>query len=358
MAITPVGTKKKKTVLSPTTAANKAALLPSLEGSLGLPGVPKVAPVKFTLPSVSIPKASSIVQPLQPTDPITGQSAVSTDTSRTGLYGLDEYMNEVKSDPNYAIAEKNYRDALEMGERTLMSDPFRQALISYGYDIGGWNAAHPGTVSQAILDAAGKYLDPAAQKAANENPYSTAAQIGRGYNQATAGLGGDYAMRGTLGSGGMNVAASNLNYQRGLQDKQAMDQFLSALGTANTNWLDFQTSQADRFRQAQEEIATRLAQVAGYHALLNPDGTEDVAGDPTAVHPEGYPFIYADTPNAVGDTSPSPFVPVTVGGQTSYEPKPTAGNYIAAPTTKPKLKPATQKAIAANASKKIKGLGL
>lgn len=269
----PAVTKKPKPLVLGASPATKAGLLPYAEGSLGLPGVPRTALPSPILPQVKIPSAGSIVAP--------------------AAKGLSEYMNEITGDPNYSSAEQAYNNALEMGQRTLLADPFKQALSTYGYDIGGYLSAHPGSVPQGIADLANKYLDPAAVAAAKADPYSVSAQIQKSFGDALSNVPYQQAARGTAGSGATAISASNLDYQRGLQDKQAMDQFLGALGTANQNWLGFQTDQRSQFEGAKADIASRLAQVAGYSSGLDQGGGGQAAAAPAA-QPN-----YSGGPNAV-----------------------------------------------------------
>jgi hypothetical protein len=102
---------------------------------------------------------------------------------------------------------------------------------------------------------------------------------------------------GTLSHGGAlpvttNVSAiigNRLNYERGLSDKTAIDQLLSGIGTANTNWTDYQTTTANARRQAQEDVATRLAQQAGYHGLPGESEEETAARTAAAQDYSGGP---------------------------------------------------------------------
>jgi hypothetical protein len=259
-------TKKVKVPALGASAATKAALLPSLEGSVGLPGVPRSAAPTSLVPQVSIPKATSVVAPKT---------------------GLQSYMSELTGDLNYQSAEQAYNNALEMGQRSLLADPFKQALNTYGYDISGYLQSHPGSVPQNIADLANKYLDPASVAAARANPYSTANQIGKSFDEALAGVPGQLAERGLLGSGGSAITASKLDYGRGLADKQAMDEFLGSLGTANQNYLDFASGQRSQFEDAKAEVANRLAQQQGYSADLDAQGNA-VTAPPAAPAPVTY----------------------------------------------------------------------
>ena len=310
----------------------------------------------FATPQVkfpTIPQASSVVAPQSFAQAVAAPVSVPVDAVSGGVGGLGNYMDELTSDRLYQLAQKNYEDALAMGERSLFATPFKQALIQYGVAPG--EAELAGLTPEAAA-LARKYLDPAAIAAAQGNPYSTAKQIDYGFNRASAGLAGDYTQRGTLGGGGMNVAQSNLNYQRGLQAKQTMDELLGAVGNANQNWLNFQGNEAEKRRAAQAEVANRLAQIAGYNALLDAFGNQQAGSEeyesggflgdsPLPSNIEDYPYLNPEAPDQV-------YTPVIVGSGASFEPKPTAGNYIAA---KPKAKPATAKAIARNVSKKLRG---
>jgi len=266
-----------------TTSATKGALLPSLEGSLGLTGVPKVAAPKSIVPQISIPKAT-VAAP--------GVSAPAANT------GLDEYSNELSGDATWQLAQKNYSDALSMGERSLFGDPFKQLLTQYGYVP---SEAQIGGLSPDLQAMVRKYMTPEAVAAAQGNPYSTAATINKSFDQALAAAPIDYAERGLLSapgklSGGAAIAASNLGYQRGQQAAQTMDEFLRGVGGANTNWLNYQNQQASTLRQAQEDVASRLSQERGYHDLLDALGNvdqqalanraaqQDYSGGPSAIY--------------------------------------------------------------------------
>jgi hypothetical protein len=223
------------------------------------------------VPKVAIPSASSIVKPIVGT----GSGLASTST--------DPYSGELTADPMYGLGQKNYQDALDMGERTLLRDPINQLIAQYGYDPRSASG-----VPQNLADIANKYLDPAALDAAKANPYTTANQIGKSFTDALNAMPYDLAARGAQASGAANIIGSNLGYQRGLADKQAIDQLLQGIGTANQNWTDFQTNQANTWRQAQEDIATRLAQQAGYHEDLNAPAPvpalQDYSGGASAVY--------------------------------------------------------------------------
>lgn len=231
----------------------------------------------YAMPKVAIPGASSIVKPLG------AAAAVPPAVTPSG----DPYGSELTADPMYGLAQKNYQDALDMGQRTLLHDPINQLIAQYGYDPRSAQG-----VSQNISDLVGKYLDPAALDAAKANPYTTANQIGKTFTDALNAMPYDLAARGAQASGAANIIGSNLGYQRGLSDKQAIDQLLQGIGTANQNWTDFQSGQANTLRQAQEDIATRLAQQAGYHgedtsaAVTAPPvlDTNDYSGGPNAVY--------------------------------------------------------------------------
>lgn len=266
-----------------TTPATKAALLPSLEGGLGLPGVPKVAPPKSLVPQVNIPQATppATVPPLS---------------------GLDAYKKELTDDEAWGIAQKQYENSLAMGERSLFGDPFRQMLTQYGYVP---SEAQIGALSPELQAMVRKYLDPAAVKAAQENPYSTAATIKHGFDKALATVPVEYAERGLLNaegklSGGAAIAASTLERARGQQAAQTMDEFLKGVGGANANWLNYQNQQTETLRQAREQIATRLAQEAGYRALLDAQGNEDAAA--RAAEAAGYD--YSGGPSAIYQPAP------------------------------------------------------
>lgn len=263
-----------------TTPATKAGLLPYTEGSLGLPGVPQVAAPKSIVPQLSIPKAP----------------AVAPNT------GLNEYTGEITSDPMYAIAQKNREDALAMGERSLFGDPFKQAVTQYGYVP---SEAQIGGLSPDLQAMVRKYLDPTTVQAAQDNPFSVAKTISHDYGVAGAALPIDYAERGLMSapgklSGGAAIAQAKLDRARGQDTAQTMDEMLRGIGSANTNWLNFQNTQNETFRQAQEDIATRLSQDAGYHALLNAQGGEDQQA--AAQNAAG--FDYSGTPSALFQPDP------------------------------------------------------
>jgi len=272
--------------------------------SQGLRGVPKV----------TIPTAASIVGRQQFATPArqaadvgAGPGGSDALAAGLGLKGLNEYMNEITSDPNYAIGRQNYENALSMGERSLLGDPINQLVAKYGYDPRSYLAANPGAqLPQAALDLANRYLDPTALAAAQRDPTTTANQIATSFGQALSSIPGELAARGRGRGGATAILASQLNQERAVQDRKAMDEFLGGVGTANQNWADYQTQQANIWRGAQEDIATRLAQVAGYHAMLDAQGRaqadttaedtqaevaalQDYSGGPTSIYQPSAP---------------------------------------------------------------------
>lgn len=258
-----------------TTPSTKGALLGSMEGSLGLPGVPKVAAPTSIVPQVSIPRVTAPAAPANT--------------------GLNEYGNELSGDPTWQLAQRNYADSLSMGERSLFGDPFKQLLTQYGYVPSEDQIAGLSPDLQAMVR---KYMTPDAIAAAQGNPYSTAATVNKSFDQALAAAPINYAERGLLSapgklSGGAAITASNLGYERGKQAAQSMGELLSGIGGANANWLDYQNQQAATLRQAQEDVASRLSQEKGYHDLLDQYGNvdqsalaaqQDYAGGPSAVY--------------------------------------------------------------------------
>lgn len=227
----------------------------------------------YAMPNVAIPNASAFVKP----NVIGGSGGGSASTS------TDFYGEELAADPMYAIGQKNYQDALDMGQRSVLRDPINQLLLTYGYDPQAYAKGHEGAIPQNALDLANKYIDPAALAAAQKNPYTVANQIGKGFGDALESLPYQLAARGAQNSGAAAIMGSNLDYDRGLKDKQAIDQMLAGIGTANQNWTDFQTGQANTWRQAQETIAARLAQKQGYHGAEDPS-TVDYSGGPASAY--------------------------------------------------------------------------
>jgi len=153
-----------------------------------------------------------------------------------------------------------------MGQRSQFGDPFRQALIQYG------RAPTDAELAGLSPEAAGlarQYLDQGTIDAATGNPYSTTAQINRTVGQSLASIPALQAMRGMTGGGGARVAGNQLDYQSGLQRQSALNSLLGQIGTANQNWVNYQNQAAATRRGAQEDVATRLAQIAGYHAQLD-----------------------------------------------------------------------------------------
>ena len=338
--------KTMGTVLGGASYATKAALLPYQEGQLGISGVPKVK-----LPSLipGMPAMTPVVTP-------GGGAAAAAKTAADVAGGLDPvYGKELSNDEMWQIAQRNYENTLNMGERSTFGDPFRAALVQYGM------APDLSKLSPELRAEAQKWLTPDAIAAATtNNPYSTTGQISHNFGQADASIAPGAAMRGLLlgpgqGSGGMAITQSNLDYARGLQNKTALDQFLGQVGTANQNWVDFQAQALEILRAAQEAVANRLAQQPGYHGPETPDrgpyeGTVSPYPAPVGADLADYPNIYASGTDVPGDfeatgptySSPSPFVPVVTGSDVSFEPKPFAGNIIpaspAAATTLSKVK--------------------
>lgn len=244
-----------------TSPATKAGLLPTLEGGLGL-GLPKVAAPKSLVPQVNIPKATVA--------PTAGPST-------------PDYQRALEDDPTWQLARKNYEDALAMGERSTFGDPFKQLLTQYGYVP---NEDQINALSPDLQAMVRKYLTPDAIAAARDNPYSTAATINKSFDKALAGVPIEYAERGLLNaegklSGGAAIAASTLGYQRGQQAAQTMDEFLRGIGSANSNWLNYQNTQANAFRQAQEDVATRLSNEEA--PPLTDPASFDYSGGPSAI---------------------------------------------------------------------------
>jgi hypothetical protein len=243
-------------------------------GTQVLPGLAGAKPLGLSSPlGVTIPQADTIVKPNAPSAP-QGDGG-----------GLRNYTGEITSDPMYGIGQKNYQDALTMGESSLLRSPIAQLISTYGYDPRAYLAAHPESgLSQTSIDLANRYLDPAGLAAAQNDPATVANQIAKGFNQGLAAVPGTLAESGLERSGSSAIMGNKLTYDRALQDRSAMEQFLSGIGTANTNWLDYQNQQANTWRQAQEDIATRLSNDAGYHAMLNAQGGEQDTA-PTAPTP-------------------------------------------------------------------------
>jgi hypothetical protein len=288
--------------------------------------------------AVTIPKANSVVAP----QTFTSTPAYNTTTGAGAGTGQDieALKAAIRNDPMYSIGESNWKNALTMGERQYMADPFKQAYMNYGFDIPAWNKAHPGAVSEDILTAAQKYLDPAATAAMSKDPNTIAHQLQHNFGAAIAGIGGNQAARGMLGSGGADVASSKASYQLALNERNAMNEFLGSLGTANQNWLGYQNQQNEIWRAAQEAITSRVAQQPGASGTAADRGpyeghTADIPTDDPLYtdDPGAYPHLNPEVPEQI-------YTPVTVGSSTSLEPKPIAGNYI------PAVSPATAKAIA------------
>lgn len=224
------------------------------------------------LPKVTIPNAGSIVAPLG-----TDGGGIQQQTSG------DPYGDELRNDPMWSIAQKNYEDALAMGERAQLSEPIARLVSTYGYDPRAYLAAHPdAALPQSALDLANRYIDPAGLAAAQKDPATVSNQIAKSFGQALAGIPNRLAQRGLLGGGSSAIIANKLTYDRALQDRQAMDQFLSGLGTANQNWVNYQTQAANTLRAAQEAIAQRRAQEAGYHGETPPEDY-DYSGGPASI---------------------------------------------------------------------------
>lgn len=289
MAITPVGytgsgwsyggkTYKPKPQPNPAAAAIAAGA-----GNVGaaLPNVPVSRPI---VPTVSIPQAATVAPAAAA---VRGPS-------------LGDYMSQIEGDPNFEIGRRNYENALEMGQRSLLADPINKLVSTYGIDPTAYLAAHPGSIPQNMLDLANRYIDPAALAAAKADPFSTSNQIQRTFGQALAGTPGQLAARGRLGSGASAIMASKLDLARGQQERQALDQFLSGVGSANQNWLNFQTEQSNTWRQAQEEIANRLAQMQATSA----DEETPIEAAPVAAAPAAQPD-YSGGPNAVFQPAPA-----------------------------------------------------
>lgn len=287
----------------------------------------------YKMPSASIPSANSVVAPQTFAAPAAGGLG-----SALGQ-NVGSLEDAIRNDRMYSIGESNWKNALSMGERQYLGDPFKQAYMTYGFDIPKWNAGHPGAVSGDILSAAQKYLDPAATEAMNKNDFTVQRQLQRSFGQSLAGIGTNQAERGMLGSGGADIAASNANYALGLQEKNAMDQFLGSLGTANSNWLSYQNQQNEIWRAAQEAITNRLAQTPGASGTTADRGpyeghTAEIPTDDSlySADPSLYPRLNPDVAQQI-------YTPITVGSSTSFEPKPHAGNII------PAVSPATAKVI-------------
>lgn len=291
---------------------SKARKLPTLESGLKLPGAASYNPYAY-VPGGSSPAVSKAIQNQGfkaalpsfslPAPVVTRNSgAVTTQGGNAGgggggTPGLENYMSEAQNDAMWQLAERNYQDALAMGERSQFADPFRQALIQYGQAP---SEAQLAGLSPEAAALARKYLDQGAVDAATKNPYSTTAQINRGFGQALNQIAAYQAERGGLGAGGANVTASELDYQRGLQGQTALNSLLGQVGTANQNWVDFQTQAAATRRQAQEDVATRLAQLAGYHALLDAQGNEVVPPPESYDYSGGAESIFQPAPDLAG----------------------------------------------------------
>jgi hypothetical protein len=86
-------------------------------GAQTLPALGGAQPMGISTPQVTIPNANSIV-------------GAGTGSASVG----DPYRNELANDPTWLLADKNYQDALTMGERTMLSDPINRLIQQYGYD--------------------------------------------------------------------------------------------------------------------------------------------------------------------------------------------------------------------------------
>lgn len=330
-----------------TSPATKAGLFPYMEGGLGL-GLPKVAAPKAIVPKVPGLNANNFVQPY------TGGGGGTADSGLSGLAGtggatVEDLMKAIEADPLYGVANTNFSNALTMGERSIFRDPLLQALTASGIsptdaDLAGLSTdqtiLQPDGSKISVRDLVGRYLTPTALAAARDNPYSVAAQIARAYNNTMGAQAGEWAARGGLGAGGMKTEAGDIGWQRGLQDKQNLDELLKVISGGASNLAQFDVDQANTRRAAWAEIAARLAQQAGAAAGAGGDPNERAVD-----MPPGYPNIYAQTPNSAGDFSPSPFVPVSVGSETSWEPKPTAGNIIPGLQSVSTISPTTAKTL-------------
>ena len=144
-------------------------------------------------------------------------------------------------------------------------------------------------------------------------------------------------MSGLQHSGSSAIIGNRLNYERGLSDKNAIDQLLSGVGTANQNWTDFQTTTANARRQAQEDAATRLSQQAGYHGGNDEEDAAAVAASQD----------YSGGPDSIFQPAPDVQQLMDQGqasGQWDSWAKAMGGP--SGPSSANKPKPATQKAIA------------
>jgi hypothetical protein len=132
----------------------------------------------YATPYVGIPNANSIVQP-------------NANAGAGAAAAGDPYGNELTADRMYGIGQKNYADALSMGERSMLSEPINRLIQAYGYD--------PRTT--ALGDVASRYFDPVGLEAARKGGYTTSQQIERGFGQALAGVPTDLGMNGLQHSG-------------------------------------------------------------------------------------------------------------------------------------------------------------
>jgi hypothetical protein len=295
---------------------------PSLSGGGVTPGPGGFSPPKPPKPPmVAAAKPAGAVAPTATT---TAAKPAPVATAPSYSFDADPILNQVAA--LSTMTDENARQATGKIQQQATIDYGNQALGTY-------------------------YGGPDTGLAAAQNPNSVAAQIARSYGQNLGTLENQLNDQNLFYSGYRAKQLGDLAGQRERLDQGAASDLQKLLSGADQS-LAATLAKSALERQAAEKAAADRALAAALAAggtptapaapplstNLNPGGNPitnqggpgtglggetvaDIAGTPN------YPYP-GQTPNALGDTSPNVFTPVTVGSSTSAEPKPGPGNII------------------------------
>jgi hypothetical protein len=154
----------------------------------------------------------------------------------------------------YRQASEAYSAALQ-GGRTSLRDQIRNAIIQSGYDIRGRLPSDLGEY--------GGDIDEATAQTALQNPFSQRALLEQALGTGQSDLGYQLAARGTLRSGALAAGTGGLQQQYQQKQAQQTQDLLNAIRGGATSYADLASQALSTRNQAWENVASRLAQLAG-----------------------------------------------------------------------------------------------
>lgn len=195
--------------------------------------------------------------------PSSNPAAASPAANPSGVLGFNPYVGEIESDPMYGLglAQRNASvNALEAARRTAN----QQAVIAGGYN--------PGEFNSAALGEFGGDITPETTAAAAQNQFSTKAQLVKGLGQQMSAMPYDLARRGATRSGAAQTHATAYNEAFQSSSNTAMQNLAQQLSGIGTNYLTGRNTAEATWMGAQQDIASRLAQIYGYNQAANAQG--------------------------------------------------------------------------------------